>query len=220
MTEGNKIGSADLRKRADEMLLKQRGGPDRISSDIVHELEVHQIELEMQNDELHRTQQELEASREKYFELYDLAPVGYVTLNEKGLILETNLTAAALLGKERSDLVKQPFTRFIFREDQDTFYRHRKLLFETLRHREFEVRMLKGDGTQFWARVEAVVVRGNKDKSTSRMTISDITHSKMTAELHREQLRNLCIKQQHLREEERANIAREIHDELGQIMAA
>src|SRR4249920_3841213 len=78
----------------------------------LHELRVHQIELEMQNEELRRIQEELEGSRARYFDLYDLAPVGYFTLNEQGLILEANLTAAKLLGVARSALVKQPLSRF------------------------------------------------------------------------------------------------------------
>jgi PAS domain S-box-containing protein len=76
-------------------------------------LRVHQIELEMQNEELSRAQEELEASRARYFDLYDLAPVGYFTLSEEGLILEANLTAAKLLGVPRGALVKQPFSSFI-----------------------------------------------------------------------------------------------------------
>src|SRR5208337_3611318 len=83
--------SADLRRRAEEMLLKQPGGLDKIAPADVqlmfHELKVHQIELEMQNDELRRTQLDLETSREKYFDLYDLAPVGYFSINENGIIL-------------------------------------------------------------------------------------------------------------------------------------
>ena len=97
----------------------------------LHELQVHQIELEMQNEELRRTQEELEASRARYFDLYDLAPVGYFTLSEQGLILEANLTAARLLGVARGALVKQPLSRFILPEDQDIYYLHRKELLET-----------------------------------------------------------------------------------------
>jgi len=76
-----------LRRRAEEMLLKDHGQLNKIQptdmQNVVQELRVHQIELEMQNEELRRTQQELEASREKYFDLYDMAPAGYVSLNEK-----------------------------------------------------------------------------------------------------------------------------------------
>ena len=85
--------------------------PDEVRQ-ALHELRVHQIELEMQNEELRRTQEELEASRERYFDLYDLAPVGYFTLSEQGLILEANLKAAKLLGVERSALVKAALIPF------------------------------------------------------------------------------------------------------------
>lgn len=74
---------------------------------MIHELRVYQIELEMQNEELRRMQGELGASQARYFDLYDLAPVGYVTVNEKGLIFEANLTAATLLGKELTDVKEQ-----------------------------------------------------------------------------------------------------------------
>jgi PAS domain-containing protein len=110
------------------------GGLSPRSARALHELRVHQIELEMQNEELRRTQEELEASRERYFDLYDLAPVGYFTLSEQGLILEANLTAAKLLGVARSALVKQPLSRFILPEDQDIHYLHRKALLETGAH--------------------------------------------------------------------------------------
>jgi PAS domain-containing protein len=122
--------AADLRKRAEAKArtVKAKAGetlsPDA-AGQVLHELRVHQIELEMQNEELRRAQEELEASRERYFDLYDLAPVGYFTLGEPGLILQANLTAAALLGVTRDALVKQPLTRFILREDQDIFYRNR-----------------------------------------------------------------------------------------------
>ncbi len=114
--------AGDLRRRAEDAFLKKSAGrlenlevlsPDQVRQTL-HELQVHQIELEMQNEELRRAQRELEASQARYFDLYDLAPVGYCTLSEQGLILEVNLTAATLLGVTRSTLVKQPLTRFIF----------------------------------------------------------------------------------------------------------
>jgi len=97
----------------------------------LHELRVHQIELEIQNEELRRTQGELVEERTRYFDLYDLAPVGYLTLSEKGLIMEANLTAATMLGVARRSLLNSPITLFIPKEDQDIFYLNRKQLIET-----------------------------------------------------------------------------------------
>jgi PAS domain S-box-containing protein len=93
---------------------------------VLHELRVHQIELEMQNEELRRALRALEDSRARYFDLYDLAPIGYVTLSESGQILEANLTAARMLGVSRSALVKQALTRFIAPEDQDVYFLARR----------------------------------------------------------------------------------------------
>ena len=128
----------------------------------LHELQVHQIELEMQNEELRRTQAELEASRARYFDLYDLAPVGYFTLSEEGLILEANLTAATLLGVARGALVKQPITRFILPEDQDIYYRHRKLLFETGSPQACELRLMKKDAAPFWVHIDSILAQGHR----------------------------------------------------------
>jgi formate hydrogenlyase transcriptional activator len=141
----------------------------------LHELRVHQIELEMQNEELRRVQVELEAARSRYFDLYDLAPVGYVTLSEQGLIWEANLTAAQMLGLDRRALVKQPIARFILKEDQDIYYRQHKLLLETGALQECELRMAKKDGTEFWAHLEASAAQEAADTPEYRMVMSDIT---------------------------------------------
>jgi two-component system cell cycle sensor histidine kinase/response regulator CckA len=148
----------------------------------LHELRVHQIELEMQNEELRRTQEELEASRARYFDLYDLAPVGYVTLNEKGLILEANLTAAKLLGVARGALVQQPLSRFILSEDQDTCYLHRKALLETGTPQRWELRLLRKDAGSFWVQVEATATPGDDGTSVCRAVVSDITERRLEAE--------------------------------------
>ena len=149
----------------------------------LHELRVHQIELEMQNDELRRGEEELEASRAKYFDLYDLAPVGYFTVDGKGLILEANLRGADLLGVERKRLVKQPLPRHIVREDQDIYYLHRKRLLETGARQVFELRMRRKDGSPFWARLETSAARDGEDASpVFRIMVSDITERKEAEE--------------------------------------
>jgi PAS domain S-box-containing protein len=174
---------ADLRRRAEEMLRKRSsdgdaGAPQQTPS-LVHELQVHQIELEMQNDELRETQEKLEASRAKYFDLYDLAPVGYFTLNEQGLIVEANLTAATMLGVPRSALVKQPITRFFFRDDQDIYYLHHKRLFETAEPQAWELRVTRQGGELFWARLEATVAQDRENGALiCRAVMSDISERK------------------------------------------
>ena len=116
---------------ANAMIQKQHGGPRREAEKppptsneerkLLHELQVHQIELESQNEELQQSQRDLESSRSRYFDLYHLAPVGYFTLDAAGIILEANLTAATLFGLPRGKLIRKPIERFVFRDDQDIF---------------------------------------------------------------------------------------------------
>ena len=130
-------GEADgLRERAEKRVGFSKSKPlESLSPEetqqVLHELEVHQIELEMQNEELRQMQAEMEASRERYFDLYDLAPVGYLTLSKQGLILEANLTASNLLGAKRGALVRRPFMHFILLADDDIYNEHCNRLFKT-----------------------------------------------------------------------------------------
>ena len=178
--------SSDLRQRAEEMLQKQPAELDKIApkemKHLLHELQVHQIELELQNEELRRAQQELVVSRDRYFDLYDLAPVGYLTISENGLILEANLTAANLLGLERGHLIKRPVTRFIAREDQDIYYLHRKQLLESGLHQSWDLRMIDKEGTQFWAHLDATAAQDDDGTSLCRLTISNINARKEAEE--------------------------------------
>ncbi len=174
---------ADRRRQAEEKAALSPENIEALSPEetrqTLHELQVHQIELEMQNEELRRTQVELDASRARYFDLYDVAPVGYFSLSETGLILEANLTAATLLSVPRGVLVKQPITRFIFKEDQDIYYRLRKSLLETLAPQVCELRMLRADAAPFWARLEATAVQdGKSGEAVCRAVVSDITERK------------------------------------------
>ena len=186
---------------------------------ILNELRVHQIELEMQNEELRRAQTELDASRARYFGLYDLAPVGYCTLSEKGRILEANLTAATLLNVARGTLVGQPITRFIHKEDQDIHYLHNRQLFEahsailqgrvqagmeqTVERQEYELRMVKSDGTSFWAHLAATAAQDDAGAPVCRVVMNDITYRRRMEEA----LQNAHDKLEHQVEERTAELA-------------
>jgi PAS domain S-box-containing protein len=140
----------------------------------LHELLVHQIELEMQNEELRSAEAELNAARARYFDLYDLAPVGYCTISEQGLIQEANLTAAGLLALPRRTLVRKPISRFLLPEDQDIYYRLRQQLLATGLPQVAELRMLRADAPAFWARLESTVVRDDVGDCCFRVVIMDI----------------------------------------------
>ncbi len=148
----------------------------------LHELRVHRIELEMQNEELRRAQGELETLHARYFDLYDLAPVGYCTISDKNLILEANLMIADLLGETRGALVKQPFYRFILPEDQDIYYTLRKQSSENSTSQVCELRLLRKNKTPFWARLAVSAYRETDGVSVYRVVINDITGRKQAEE--------------------------------------
>jgi len=174
----------DLRKQAeakagadDEKTIRQLS--PRHAREVLHELRVHQIELEMQNEELRRAQEALDVSRARYFDLYDLAPVGYVTLSAKGMMLEINLTAAELLRVERGTLAQNPFSHFVQQEDEDIFYRCCKQLFKTGTPQVCELRIVRKDASPFWARLEATVTPdAPADALVARVVLSDISERK------------------------------------------
>ena len=180
------LGAEELRDRAEKIARKKTDqSPEKIEARspeennlILQELQIHQIELKMQNDELRLAQVEIEASRTRYFDLYELAPVGYITLSEKGLILEANLTAATMLGVTRSVLVKQAISRFIIKEDHDIYYRRSKQLLEADEPQAFELRMMKKDGTIFWAHLTASITNDADGTPVQRVVITDITERK------------------------------------------
>ena len=124
---------------------------------MLHELSVHQIELEMQNEELRETQAALSAAQARYFDLFDMAPLGYITLSEQGTIEQANLAAATLFDMGRGELYKKPLSKLISREDQDTFYLKRKQLIESGESQSFELRMLNKNGIEFWALMEIAI---------------------------------------------------------------
>jgi PAS domain S-box-containing protein len=155
------------------------------SAKLIHELRVHQIELEMQNDELRRIQGELEKARDRYSDLYDFAPVGYFSVNEKGVVATANLTAASLLGVPRAALVGSPFSHFVLCEDQETYYLHRRRLLETRDYQSCELRLVKADGNLFNANLECMLIE-DSDSEQIGIAVSDITKRKRTEEALRE----------------------------------
>ncbi len=103
-----------LRKKAEIIARNKKHTIDNLSKEeLIEELSVHQVELELQNEDMRESQIELEESRQKYFDLYNFAPVGYFTLNRNGLILDVNLAGATLLGVNRNKLVGRAFMRCI-----------------------------------------------------------------------------------------------------------
>ena len=176
----------ELRTRAVEMLRRKLGDGQNVSElspediqKLVHELQVHQIELEMQNDELRHAQLEIEESRDRYLELYDEAPVGYVTLNPKGIVLETNLTATRLLEKDRESLVNLPFSRLVCKEDADSFHLYLNHVIETGSKQTCLIKLLKKDGIPFHAQLETIPASGVDGAPTlCRMTVSDVSAQK------------------------------------------
>ena len=166
---------ARLLQRAAQMLESTEPLSPEQTRQTLHELQVHQIELEMQNEQLRDAQAALDFERARYFDLYDLAPVGYCTVGEEGLIEQANLTVASLLGTTRHQMLKQRWTRFIHREDADRYYLHRKKLLESGESQSCELRMVKNDGTQFWGQWVATVSHVSDGKPELRYVLSDIT---------------------------------------------
>lgn len=145
---------------------------------IVHQLEIHQTELVMQNIELRRTQSKFEVARLRYFDLYNLAPVGYVTLSSHGLILEVNFMAAKILGCQVQALVKKPILNFIYRLDQNTYIKYLKLLFSTGEPQSYEIRIANNVEKFTWIEVIASSDRGADDTPLQRMVLTDISERK------------------------------------------
>jgi PAS domain S-box-containing protein len=191
-TSSDSEGSQKL--RAEAILSQRQGGePDFIKGKspffikrTLHDLQVHQIELEMQNEKLRKAQVEIEAARVRYFDLYDLAPVGYMTLTDEGVILESNYAAAALLGKSRRGLAKQPLISFIAEEDQESYRAQCKQVLETGLPQVTELRMKGRRGKKFWVRLEMTVCKLADRTSEFRIVLSDIAERRKAEEALRD----------------------------------
>jgi PAS domain S-box-containing protein len=196
--DGNRLEQRRiLRRRAEDRIRQDSAAPGKGDGllapegdreRLIHDLLVHQVELEMQNDELLRTHRELEASRARYMDLYDFSPVAYLTVDESGTILEGNLTAATLLGVDRAELVRRPLTAFILPESQDDYYLQRKELFGTGTPQSCELWMVRAEGVPFCAHLSSIVARADDGSKHGRLVVTDVTERKRMERLLRASL--------------------------------
>ena len=180
-----------LRADAEEQLARSpKRSPDlagQAPEALIHELQVHQIELETQAEELTRSHRALEESRDKYLDLYEFAPLGYLTLNDKALVIDVNLNGATLLGLPRSRLERARFRKFVDPRDLDAWDRY---FMDVLKHENkltTTLTLTRGEGAVFPARLESIRITGSSDETTIvRVAISDITDIRQAEEALRE----------------------------------
>lgn len=181
MVVDRKFKREPLRQRAEKPLSKKSPRASKVEDKgfkkLVHELEVHQVELEMQNEELRKAQEVIEESRQKYSDLYDFAPIGYFTFSSKGEILEVNLTGASLLGIEREKLIRRPFAAFVEAEFQSHFRDYCRNMLSSGKPERCELKLIKKDGKPFYASLRSIVVR-HDNSIRIRSAVSDISELK------------------------------------------
>jgi PAS domain S-box-containing protein len=187
-----KTATDGLRHRAEVRLQKihpSKGAARDLKVDAVralHELEVHQIELQMQNVELQKAREQLEGTVEDYTDLYDFAPVGYFSLNQTGVIMKANLTAADMLGVERSRLVGRRMQRFVAPASQPAVVAFLERVFARNGKQVCEASLVKASGATFWAGIHgASAVSANGQGRWCLVAISDITSLKQAEEAQR-----------------------------------
>lgn len=165
-----------LKKAAEEKLASLPPvSTTRSAGDLLHELQVHQIELEMQNENLRQAQFELERSRERYMDFYDFAPVGYLTLKENGQITAINLTGAAKLGIERSKLLYQLLNSYIVIDYREHWTRYFASILKGEKPPPCELAFQKSDGSHFFARLDCMRQDKTDEMPEIRIVMTDIT---------------------------------------------
>lgn len=150
---------------------------------LIHELHVHQMELEIQNEDLRQAHLAVEESRDKYSDLYDFAPVGYLTLDTKGIVLDANLTVARLLATDRRQLIDRHFSRFLGKEDSDTYYLFLKRLFRSKERHSCEATLPRNNGHAIVIQLDGIRVK-DTDGSNEQclITVTDVTDRKRAEE--------------------------------------
>jgi PAS domain S-box-containing protein len=214
--------------------------PDRPPGDftqIVHELRAHQEQLNTQNDELRRAQLELANANDRYMELFDSAPIGYLALDNSRAVREANLTAATLLGTSRRDLIGIQLSRFMDRKEADAYYLHLTAARDKETRQSCELVLRRPDGSFFCGQMETSPYEDNRFGKGWRIALLDVTLRKETEhallksneelertarelEKSRSDLRKLASELVIAEERERKRIAGVLHDDIAQTLAA
>ena len=178
-----------LQKQAENVLRRGRGELENTVRERTAELRIQQFELETQNEELRMAQQQLDASRRKYADLYDFAPVGYFSFDAKGVVTEVNLTGSALLGHQKTALLRKPFFLFIQPEDRRIFEDHKRAVLASGARQTCEVRLLRKQGKVFYAELDSITdLKTGSDTCLSILTaVTDITERKRAEERLKQQ---------------------------------
>lgn len=180
---------------------------------LFHELLAHQIELEMQNEELRYAQLELTESRNDYEELYNFAPVGYVTVNDQGVIEKANVTAAHLWGLGSNAFIDQPLVMFIVDDDHDIYYRFQRELLAARERRSCELRMLSQGADPISIILDGTVFESIHGRLSMRFAMTDITERTRAEEIVHRSQNELLAQREREKEQVRAELHR-VRDEL------
>jgi PAS domain S-box-containing protein len=208
--------------KGDYHSIKNSGDENLNVKELIHELQIHKIELEMQNEELRSIQQEMEKSRNKYHSLFEMAPVGFFTLDAQGIVLETNEKAAALVGVPPGRLRGRRFAEFIHVDYLPVFYTFLKGLQKSLPKKISEIQFSL---TSKFVQIEGVMLHHSKKNDFAyQLAIIDVTQRKKEEEkyalekvLQQKKILNTILETQ---EEERINISEALHNGLGQLLYA
>ena len=183
----------DLRRQAEKQLVGQERQIESLDradlAKMAHELAVHQIELEIQNEELRQSRTLAEESRDRYLDLYDFAPVGYFILDEHSRVVEANLTGCQMLKMERRNLLRKSFNKFIDPGDSDRFYFCRKKVLENSSKQTYDLKMRKADDVPFFAQLESIKV----GEGRLRVAVSDISERKQAEKVLEQHIRELTM---------------------------
>jgi PAS domain S-box-containing protein len=188
--------------------------PDEIRA-LVHELEIHKVELEIQNEQLTETQLTLEQAKERYRRLYESAPIGYLTLNSEAVIVDTNLTASVLLRQPRSRLIGRKLSRFVAPAHQDRWHLERRMLTQGTERRSLELDFVLPDGSPLHAQlVGSGALEKGDAPGTLRLGLLDVSELRSPARA----LRAAAVATSLAEQRERRALASDLHDDAGQLL--